>query len=193
MRSQVQAAPFLQRVIGLSLKDRVRSLVILARLSIAATPPPLICWNLAPDMQYKKRMDNGEQWILKNLFKKKKSLIKVSTQTTYLYQGQTSSISCRNWVPQFISICGSTDILLRLPGKCLTIFLIPIFRTFVKIWSKLPRFSTLNKKYLLIFSCSDLIPYSQAMADKYKQVLPIVTDIWSSFLSQEQRPCKRWI
>lgn len=51
----------------------------------------------------------------------------------------------------------------------------------------------LNKKYLLIFSCSDLIPYSQAMADKYKQVLPIVTDIWSSFLSQEQRPCKRWI
>lgn len=193
MRSQVQAAPFLQRVIGLSLKDRVRSLVILARLSIATTPPPLICWNLAPDMQYKKRMDNGEQWILKNLFKKKKSLIKVSTQTTYLYQGQTSSISCRNWVPQFISICGSTDILLRLPGKCLTIFLIPILRTFVKIWSKLPRFSTLNKKYLLIFSCSDLIPYSQAMADKYKQVLPIVTDIWSSFLSQEQRPCKRWI
>lgn len=72
MRSQVQAAPFLQRVIGLSLKDGVRSLVILARLSIAATPPPLICWNLAPDMQYKKRMDNGEQWILKNLFKKKK-------------------------------------------------------------------------------------------------------------------------
>lgn len=35
----------------------------------------------------------------------------------------------------------------------------------------------LNKKYLLIFSCSDLIPYSQTMADKYKQVLPIVTDI----------------
>lgn len=136
-------------------------------------------------------MGNNEFW--KIYLKKKKSLIKVSTQTTYLYQGQTSSISCRNWVPQFISICGSTDILLRLPGKCLTIFLIPILRTFVKIWSKLPRFSTLNKKYLLTFSCSDLIPYSQAMADKYKQVLPIVTDIWSSFLSQEQRPCKRWI
>lgn len=50
-----------------------------------------------------------------------------------------------------------------------------------------------KQEVLTNFSCSDLIPYSQAMADKYKQVLPIVTDIWSSFLSQEQRPCKRWI
>lgn len=116
---------------------------------------------LKPGPRYviQKRMDNGGQWILKNV----------------------SSISCRNWVPRFIRICGSTDILLRFPGWCLTICPIPILCTFVKIWSKLPKFSTLNKKYVLTFSSSDLIPYFQVMADKYKQVLPIVIDIWSNF------------